>query len=65
MVAKTVFAKVDRLEGIVSFTSNLNPPEALNAWAGNLTTLMKLVGRTTHLINKEEMVYRHLLQVKE
>jgi len=60
VVAGTVSAKTDRLEGIVDFTQQEDPLEALNSWSRNTNKLMDLVMKTTHLINKEEMVHKHL-----
>merc|ERR1712079_802184 len=60
VVAGTVSAKTDRLEGIVDFTEQEDPLEALNSWSSNTNKLMDLVMKTTHLINKEEMVHKHL-----
>lgn len=57
VVNKTIWAKVDRLEGIVNFNAQKHPNETLNDWSRNLNTLMTLVGKTNHLINKEEMNY--------
>ena len=57
VVNKTIWAKVDRLEGIVNFSAQKHPNESLNDWSRNLNTLMTLVGKTNHLINKEEMNY--------
>ena len=37
-----------------------DPLENLNGWSRNTNKLMDLVMRTTHLINKEEMVHKHL-----
>lgn len=60
VVAGTISAKTDRLEGIVDFTQQEDPLEALNSWSSNTNKLMDLVMKTTHLINKEEMVHKHL-----
>lgn len=57
VVNKTIWAKVDRLEGIVNFSAQKHPNEILNDWSRNLNTLMTLVGKTNHLINKEEVNY--------
>ena len=57
VVKKTIWAKVDRLEGIVNFSAQKHPNETLNDWSRSLNTLMTLVGKTNHLINKEEMLY--------
>ena len=55
---KTIYARIDRPAGVVSFCRLKDPSEVLNEWASNLTALMTLVTKTTHLINKEEMVHR-------
>lgn len=60
VVAGTVSAKTDRLEGIVDFTEQQDPLENLNQWSSNTNKLMELVMKTTHLINKEEMVHKTL-----
>lgn len=57
VVNKTIWAKVDRLEGIVNFNAQKHSNEILNDWSRSLNSLMSLVGRTNHLINKEEMNY--------
>ena len=54
---KTIFARIDRPAGIVSFRQTKDPNEVLNEWSRNLSSLMSLVSKTTHLINKEEMVH--------
>nr|CAG4650919.1 EOG090X04UV [Simocephalus serrulatus]SVE94193.1 EOG090X04UV [Simocephalus serrulatus] len=61
--SKTVTAKVDRLDGVVHFqTSQTQDVNAvLNNWSSGLASLMDLVTKTNHLINREEMVHRHLL----
>jgi len=61
IVGSTVVGRIDRPSGIVSFLSSKDPSESLNDWAHNLSKLMGLISRTTHLINKEEMVHKHLL----
>jgi len=61
VVAGTVRGKIDRPAGIVSFIDTKDPSELLNDWSHNLNSLMSLIARTTHLINKEEMVHKHLL----
>ena len=45
---------------ITDIISSQNPLEALNSWSSNTNKLMDLVMKTTHLINKEEMVHKHL-----
>lgn len=55
VVNKTIWAKVNRLDGIVNFSAQKHPNEILNEWSWNLNTLINLVSKTNHLINKEEM----------
>ncbi|XP_014284688.1 26S proteasome non-ATPase regulatory subunit 12 [Halyomorpha halys] len=61
VVNKSVTAKTDRPAGVINFTSPQQPNEVLNDWSHNLTDLMRLLNHTTHLINKEHMVHKHLL----
>ncbi|XP_076062072.1 regulatory particle non-ATPase 5 isoform X2 [Oratosquilla oratoria] len=65
VVSGTVTAKMDRLDSIVNFGTAPEYNELLNTWADSLHHLMALVNKTTHLINKEEMVHKHLLTAKE
>lgn len=65
VVSGTVVARMDRLEGVVNFGTTPEHSQLLNSWSESLHHLMALVNKTTHLINKEEMVHKHLLQVKE
>lgn len=54
---KTISGKIDRLAGIVTFEAQKDINEVLNDWSNNLASLMKSINKTTHLINKEEMVH--------
>lgn len=65
VVSGTVTARMDRLEGVVNFGTTPEHSQLLNSWSESLHHLMALVNKTTHLINKEEMVHKHLLTVKE
>lgn len=49
-----------QLRGVVSFHRAQQPNELLNDWSHSCSKLMQLVQKTTHLINKEEMVHKHL-----
>ncbi|KAH7943001.1 hypothetical protein HPB52_003984 [Rhipicephalus sanguineus] len=60
VVAGRVWAKIDRLEKVVSFSCHKEPNQVLNEWSSNLNSLMALLSKTSHLISKEEMVHRHL-----
>ncbi|XP_050298178.1 26S proteasome non-ATPase regulatory subunit 12 [Anthonomus grandis grandis] len=60
VVNKSVEAKTDRPSGVVHFQQSKDPSDVLNDWARDLSSLMQLVNKTTHLINKEECVHKHL-----
>ncbi|KAK9883025.1 hypothetical protein WA026_001237 [Henosepilachna vigintioctopunctata] len=60
VVSKSVEAKTDRPAGVVHFQQTKDPSDFLNDWAHDLSSLMQLVNKTTHLINKEECVHKHL-----
>lgn len=60
VVSKSVQAKSDRLSGVIHFQQSKDPSDVLNDWAHDLSSLMQLVNKTTHLINKEECVHKHL-----
>jgi len=64
VVDKTIVAKIDRLEGVVSFSRTKDPNTVLNTWATRVADLMTLVHRTNHLINKEQMVHQITPEVK-
>ena len=49
----TLYAKINRPQGIVRFAVAPTPESTLTEWAGKLDTLLQLVETTTHLIHKE------------
>lgn len=59
VVNKTIWAKVDRSLAIVNFAAQRDPNQVLNDWSRDITSLMNLVGKTNHLINKEEMIHQN------
>eukprot|EP00128_Syssomonas_multiformis_P004855 Colp12_sorted_trinity150504_noHs@35410 len=54
---KTVFARIDRPAGVVSFEQKKDPNNILNDWSNSINTMMRLLEQSTHLITKEEMVH--------
>lgn len=60
VVNKTIWAKVNRLEGVVNFKATKPANEVLNDWSLDITSLMNNVCKASHLINKELMVHQHL-----
>ena len=59
VVNNTIWAKVDRLEGIVNFEAHKDPNEVLNDWSQSINSLMNLVCKIDHLINKE-MIHQQM-----
>ncbi|KAI9311776.1 PCI domain-containing protein [Dichotomocladium elegans] len=57
VVSKTIYARVDRPAGIVSFQVKRDANQILNDWSNDINTLLNLVEKTCHLISKEEMVH--------
>jgi len=51
-------AKIDRPAGLVTFAPKVSPEETLSAWSSDLGSLLSLVERTCHLINKENMLHK-------
>ena len=56
--SKTIYAKIDRLDGIVLFQKRRNPEEVITSWSHDIHSLLELIATTTHLIMKEEMVHK-------
>eukprot|EP00920_Eleutheroschizon_duboscqi_P020098 GHVT01047914.1.p1 GENE.GHVT01047914.1~~GHVT01047914.1.p1 ORF type:complete len:537 (+),score=115.78 GHVT01047914.1:365-1975(+) len=54
---KTLFAKLDRPAGIVSFRVKDQPCQALEQWTGAVKQVLDLVDESTLLIQKENMVH--------
>ena len=57
VVKKTVFARLDRISGIVTFEAKKDANVVLNEWSGTVHSLLDLIVKTTHLIAKEEMIH--------
>jgi len=54
---KIVYARIDRLKGIVDFHKKKNENEILNSWIGDVHSLLGLVDSTCNLINREIEVH--------
>lgn len=52
VVSKTVFAKIDRPAGLVSFVKPKTGDEVLNEWSSDVHKLMGLIEKSCHLIAK-------------
>lgn len=58
VTSKTVYARIDRPAGIVSFAKPRSADDVLNEWSYNMRSLLGLLERIDHLITKEEMMAR-------
>ncbi|CEQ42884.1 SPOSA6832_04744, partial [Sporobolomyces salmonicolor] len=60
VVSKTVYAKIDRPAGLVSFVRPRKGEEVLNDWSSDVGKLMGLIEKSCHLIAKEHAVHAAL-----
>lgn len=58
VTSKTVYAKINRPQGVVSFAKPRDADDTLNEWSFNMKSLLGLLERVDHLITKEEMMAR-------
>jgi len=58
VTGKSIFAKIDRPKGIITFNKRKDPNEFLNEWSGNVGNLLNLIENTCHLIHRENMVHK-------
>eukprot|EP01050_Picozoa_sp_SAG11_P011725 SAG11_NODE_1260_length_5357_cov_3.137505_3_plen_64_part_00 len=55
-MAKSVYAKINRTDGVVVFKKVEDANGNLNAWAGDINSLLSKMERCCHLIAREEMI---------
>ncbi|KAK4705132.1 26S proteasome regulatory subunit N5, partial [Phenoliferia sp. Uapishka_3] len=60
VVNKTVYARIDRPAGIVNFKAPRSGDAVLNDWSADVSKLMGLIEKSTHLIAKEHAVHAAL-----
>lgn len=59
VVNNSVSAKINRMEGIVSFNKKKSgTEEMLEVWNKDLKSLLTKVENTCHLINREKMIHQ-------
>lgn len=54
----TIYARIDRPAGVVSFVRKRDADDVLNEWSSDVRGLLGLLERIDHLIMKEEMMAR-------
>ncbi|GAA94546.1 uncharacterized protein L969DRAFT_83888 [Mixia osmundae IAM 14324] len=57
VVSKMVYAKIDRPQGTVNFVEKKSTDSILNDWSSDISKLMGLIDKSTHLIAKEHAVF--------
>ena len=55
--SQQLYAKIDRPRGIINFTKPKPATEILNEYANDLSSLLAVVEKTCHMINKEMMTH--------
>ena len=53
-----ILAKIDRLDGVVSFRKKRTDDEVLDEWVEDVNKLLSLVDETCNLIHREEEKYK-------
>ena len=64
VVEKSVFAKINRSEGVVVFKKAEDANAVLNHWATDINMLLSKMERCSHLIAREEMIAKTLKERK-
>lgn len=54
----SLYIRINRPDGIVSFSAPKTAESTLSDWASDITGLFNLMETTCHLINREHMVYK-------
>ena len=58
VVDGSIYARINRLNGIVVFRKALTPSDVMNQWSSDLQSLFNIVENTCHLIQRENMVHK-------
>jgi len=58
VVNGSVFAKMNRPQGIIAFKKAEQASDVLNSWSSDIENLLGLVENTCHLIHRENMVHK-------
>ncbi|KEG12790.1 proteasome regulatory non-ATPase subunit 5 [Trypanosoma grayi] len=57
VASKTLYAKIDRVDGLVVFEAKKNAPEVINGWNEAVERSVALLDKASHLIVKERMLH--------
>lgn len=64
VISDTLYAKIDRVDGIVVFQKKTTPVELQEQWDNGVNKCMDLIDYTCHLISKERMIHAANQQAK-
>lgn len=53
-----IYLRIDRPNGVVSFTPPARVDDTLNAWSSDVSRLLGIMEATSHLISRENMVHK-------
>lgn len=65
VTSDSLFAKIDRVDGIVNFEKKKNPLEVQTQWNNSVEKCVGLIDHTCHLISKERMLAAAHEQLKK
>lgn len=57
VTSKTIYARIDRPNGIITFMKSSKTTEQLDEWGNDIEKLLGKLERVSHLINREVMVH--------
>eukprot|EP01092_Planopodium_desertum_P014963 TRINITY_DN7724_c0_g1_i1.p1 TRINITY_DN7724_c0_g1~~TRINITY_DN7724_c0_g1_i1.p1 ORF type:complete len:138 (-),score=12.09 TRINITY_DN7724_c0_g1_i1:50-463(-) len=58
VVEKAIWARIDRPSGVIIFRKVKRANDILNDWSRDITKLLDLMEKSSHLINREFMVHK-------
>lgn len=58
VIGKQTYARIDRPKRIIAFRKPAEPSDELTAWSSDISQLLGLMQKTSHLIQRENMVYK-------
>lgn len=61
---KSIYARINRPSGVVTFKAKTNIEDVLNAWSGDVGKMLGLVEKTSHLVSKVGSTLWRIMMVK-
>lgn len=57
VIHKRIYAKIDRIKGVVTFKKEKFVNDSLNDWNSDIKSMLRKVETTCHLIHREQVVH--------